>query len=401
MDSHYFNGTTFYTSQSSVDLALWATETSSYLLEANNTAVQSWTWAWDYETNLTVPLLWPGSTFQFQASFTNNNNERVQSNTLMIQKDTTPPAIVDQLSVQVGEVWWNTWIMVSRDPSSDFWAGLSWYHVVFASDSSLISTVQFTTTNWPLIIDSALIPAWYTTIQIVAFDNVWNSSRSTPSQFSFKSSSWNSSSVWNSPSPSQDSLPNSSNSNEFNINWNEDETYTPTTPSHNISDTIPTLVFQDSNETKPFEIPDSIWNKFIVPLSPFPINADTQYSSPSISSSNANDTITLDLLAPTSWVWWIWWQAFICSDEQCVEIKNTWETCSELLCLDLQPEMLHSIATSDQEKSYALLIAYHKDLQRKISYMKILLYYILCYDIELHLRRYDAFFKEIVIIFDK
>jgi hypothetical protein len=63
--------------------------------------------------------------------------------------------------------------------------------------------------------------------------------------------------------------------------------------------------------------------------------------------------------------------------------------------------MLHSIATSDQEKSYALLIAYHKDLQRKISYMKILLYYILCYDIELHLRRYDAFFKEIVIIFDK
>lgn len=405
IENYYFDGSHFYTSGSSVDLSLGATETSSYTLSANNISVDSWSWTWDYITTLSAPLLWPDWIFNFQAWFTNADNERVQSNILTIEKDTTPPTVVDQLSVQVGQAWENIWIMVSRDPSSDSGAWIGLYTVVFASDETLVSTVQFTTTGASLVIDTILIPDWYTTIQIIAFDNVWNSSRSIPIKFSIQPQvippSWSSSSIsnwWISPSLNQPQV-----DEDTNTTW--ENPWPHTSAPTDQSEKPPILIFQDTNDTWfPQWDPKNTWDRFVITV-PFLTDTTSENDSLWDWSSNQWSTLPGTPKDPVLWVRWIWsspysW-IYICSDDQCVEVKNTWETCSETVCLDIQPQLLHSIATSGQEDMFALLIAYHQDLQRKLSYIKILLYYMLCYDIQLHLRRRNAFFNKIVIIFDK
>lgn len=393
IDTYYFDWTQYYTSQTTVGLSLGASETSTYILDSNDTSIQSWNGSWEYTTMVWAPLLWPDGVFEFQASFTNADNERVQSNTLLIQKDTTSPSVVDQLSVLIAKAWWNTWIVVSRDPSSDSGAWIWWYRVVFASDSSLISTVEFTTSTWPLIVDTSLIPPWYTTVQIIAFDNVWNVSHSVPVEYSpyiLLDQSWNISSigsVWWTIQILEENTPKDTLTSE---EWIEDNK--PPVPVNEDSPSeSPILIFKETtpNLFAPSNIAEQP-NLLVVTVPPF--------SQKSIFwSDNVPPQGNLDIsnTIPVSWVRWVGSQPYskilMCSDWQCVEISESWQVCWELSCFDLEPEFLHTVATSQQGAYYETFIAYHKELSRRLTYALVLLYYSLCYDIELHLRWSTSF----------
>lgn len=396
---YYFDWDQYYTADSLVNLWVGATESSRYTVLSDNSSVQSWSWVWDYSTTLWTPLLWPDRLFQFQASFINNSNERVESNIVSVQKDTTPPSTVDNLSIKFAKAWWNSGLYISRDQSSDIWAWVAWYQVLFASDSSMISTKKFTTNSSSILVDTSLIPVWYTTVQIIALDNVWNASYSTPVQYSpsiLINESWSNSSVSNTittsvVSTSKDNNTISTDTNTQDQDSQSDTGTSPIKPNNNTS----ILIFEDiqnkqdtifNSQKELWDVDGNIPSKKLLPEQSYNTNTPFIYNRSRIKSSE--EVVTK---LPWAWVWQVWsWpysDTYICSDESCLEVYDTWEVCGEVSCIEISHEILHYVATSKDETYYTLFLQYHKDLSRKRILGLILLYYCVCYDIEIHLKR--------------